>query len=120
MKRNQYGSKAKTPDKWKWIWDEDYENKGKLPKKKNKNETVQNVVMEEYRAKTVNEMQDWRSDPREYYTQILMFLDEGDIDYDEAYDFIVNNGHWVNSHMADGTDPEEVGREIANILNTKI
>lgn len=32
-KRNQYKSKAKTPDKWKWIWDEDWENKGKLPKK---------------------------------------------------------------------------------------
>jgi hypothetical protein len=45
-KRNQYGSKAKTPDKWKWIWDEDWENEGKLPKKKKKNETVQNVVME--------------------------------------------------------------------------
>ena len=35
-KRNQYKSKAKTPNKWKWIWDEDWENKGKLPKKKNK------------------------------------------------------------------------------------
>jgi hypothetical protein len=56
-KRNQYGSKAKTPDKWKWIWDEDWENKGKLPKKKNKNETVQNTIMKEnFRAKTVNEM----------------------------------------------------------------
>jgi len=32
-KRNQYKTKAKTPDKWKWIWDEDWENKGKLPKK---------------------------------------------------------------------------------------
>ena len=44
-KRDQYGSKEKTPKKWKWIWDEDWENKGKLPKK----------VSENYRAKTVNE-----------------------------------------------------------------
>ena len=56
-KRDQYKSKAKTPDKWKWIWDEGWENKGKLPKKKKKNETVQNMVFNEnsMRARTVNE-----------------------------------------------------------------
>lgn len=32
-KRNKYGSKEKTPKKWKWIWLKDYENKGKLPDK---------------------------------------------------------------------------------------
>ena len=55
-KRDQYGSKAKTPEKWKWVWDSDFENKGKLPDKV-KNETVQNVVFTEgiVRAKFVNE-----------------------------------------------------------------
>jgi len=55
-KRDKYGSKVKTPKKWKWIWDEDWENKGKLPNKI-KNETVQNVVFKEEltRAKLVNE-----------------------------------------------------------------
>jgi len=55
-KRDQYGSKAKTPEKWKWIWDSDYENKGKLPDKV-KNETVQNVVFKEglSRARFVND-----------------------------------------------------------------
>jgi len=54
-RRDKYGSKAKTPKKWKWIWDEGWENKGKLPKKA-KNETVQNVVFKESisRAKFVN------------------------------------------------------------------
>lgn len=32
-KRNKYGSKEKTPKKWKFIWDEEWENKGKLPEK---------------------------------------------------------------------------------------
>ena len=62
-RRDQYGSKAKTPKKWQWIWDEDWENKGKLPKKKKKNETVQNVVFSESmtRARFVNE--DFYGDP---------------------------------------------------------
>lgn len=44
-KRDQYGSEAKTPKKWKWVWEEEWENKGKLPDK----------VSENYRAKFVNE-----------------------------------------------------------------
>lgn len=55
-KRDQYKSKAKTPDKWKWIWDEGWENKGKLPKKKNKNETVQNVIMEKLSLGDINHL----------------------------------------------------------------
>lgn len=62
-KRNQYKTKAKTPEKWQWIWDEEWENKGKLPKKV-KNETVQNVVFNESntRARFVNE-EDIYGDP---------------------------------------------------------
>lgn len=33
-RRNQYGSKEKTPDKWKWIWDKGWEDvPKKLPEK---------------------------------------------------------------------------------------
>lgn len=39
-KRNKYGSKEKTPKKWKWIWSKDYENKGKLPDKVKENRIV--------------------------------------------------------------------------------
>lgn len=54
-RRDQYGSKENTPEKWKWIWEKGWENKGKLPAKV-KNETVQNVVFkEDYRAKSVDE-----------------------------------------------------------------
>jgi len=41
-KRNQYGSKEKTPNKWKWIWSEDYENKGELPEKIEKESRIYN------------------------------------------------------------------------------
>ena len=39
-KRDQYGSKNKTPKKWKWIWEDEWENKGKLPKKVKKKKKV--------------------------------------------------------------------------------
>jgi hypothetical protein len=44
-KRNQYGSEAKTPKRWKWIWEEGWENKGRLPKykKRNKKNIAKNV-----------------------------------------------------------------------------
>ena len=32
-RRDQYGSKEKTPKKWKWIWDEAWENRGRLPER---------------------------------------------------------------------------------------
>lgn len=88
-------------------------------KKEEVEETVQNVVFNESntRARFVNEMQDWRSDPKEFFTQVMMMLDEEDVDYDQAEEFIINNGHWMHSQMADGNDPEQVAMEIANILN---
>jgi hypothetical protein len=46
-KRSQYGSEAKTPQRWKWVWEEGWENKGKLPKyKKRKRKNVTKKVNE--------------------------------------------------------------------------
>jgi len=44
-KRNQYGSEAETPEKWKWIWEPAWTKvkAKKLPKKKKKKVTEQNI-----------------------------------------------------------------------------
>jgi len=39
-KRSKYGSKEKSPKKWKWVFEEGWENKGKLPKKVKKNKKL--------------------------------------------------------------------------------
>ena len=114
-KRNQYGSKAKTPDKWKWIWDEDWENKGKLPKKKRKNETVQNMVFNEEntRAKFVNEMRDSRNDPSEYHAEFTDWLIDILGDETDAEAWVEEHGREIELFRVNGRSAEDAAAQTA-------
>jgi len=47
-KRSRYGSKAKTPKKWKWIWHSGWENTGSLPEEKITALLIKDVINEAY------------------------------------------------------------------------
>jgi len=117
-KRDQYGSKAKTPDKWKWIWDEDFENKGKLPKKV-KNETVQNmVVVENTRARFVNENM---NDPRDYNGEVWGFLENAlSLEELEYAQDDMNLNREIELARVNGYDPEDAATQILTLINPQM
>lgn len=99
-KRKQYGSKAKTPDKWKWIWDEDYENKGKLPKKV----TEGSVGFEETRDGDI------------FIDEVIRYLQE---DYDitlNAADSLYYD--FINDKYNEDYPPDAVAEEIMKMENS--
>jgi hypothetical protein len=141
-KRDKYGSKAKTPKKWKWIWDEDWENKGKLPKKA-KNETVQNVVFKEsFRAKMVNETGDypwgadedpgapWHQDSEDHRIKSVEINKDGEVelswktmtaedDFDEETETIDRDtmNDYLSKHLNIDLEPyDEEGTDIITNL----
>jgi len=68
------------------------------------------------KARFVNERwNDHYNDPKEYYTQVMMALD--DEDYDAAEEYIINNGQWMNSQMANGYSPENTAEEIMKAIS---
>jgi len=96
-KRNQYGSKEKTPKKWIWIWGEEWENKGKLPAKKT-NESF-NVDSEDYTNEFISVLihdYDWSEEDAA--------AEAYNIDWDEVYDNEIY--------------PEELANRIASVDET--
>ena len=113
-KRNQYKTKAKTPEKWQWIWDEEWENKGKLPKKV-KNETVQNVVFNESntRARFVNEWED----PRDYNGEVWGWLENALTPEEfEQYQYDLELNQEIDLGRVNGYSAEDTATQILSRL----
>lgn len=54
-KRNQYGNKSKTPEKWKWVWDEEWTEGAKFNKLPEKVEEENRIITRFSDYDTVNE-----------------------------------------------------------------
>ena len=108
-KRDQYGSKKKTPKKWKWIWDEGWENKGKLPKRKKKKAKFVNESLNEFLNEAENN----------FYDALTQTLMKKGIDYDMAY-FAVGtlDPDFVNKWSSEyDNDPRSIGLAAEEVLN---